>query len=62
MSGQVETLARRDWLFGGDGPSRDRDWYRNNLTGGRTALSVLVPENQDWTCPVFVERLGVGSV
>ena len=36
-----------DWLFGGSSPRRDREWYRNNLTGGRTAVSVLVPEDHD---------------
>jgi hypothetical protein len=36
-----------EWLFGGDSPSRDRDWYRSNLTGGRTAVSILAAENQD---------------
>jgi len=36
-----------DWLFGGASPRRDRDWYRKNLTGGRTAVSVLVPEDHD---------------
>ena len=46
-----------DWLFGGGSPSRDRDWCRNNLTGGRTAVSVLVPENQDhaWLAEQLVE-------
>ena len=46
-----------DWLFGGDGSIRDRDWYRNNLTGGRTAVSALVPENQDhaWLAEQLVE-------
>ncbi len=36
-----------DWLFGGTSPRRDQEWYRKNLTGGRTALSVLVPEDHD---------------
>ena len=46
-----------DWLFGGGSPSRDRDWCHNNLTGGRTAVSVLVPENQDhaWLAEQLVE-------
>ncbi len=36
-----------EWLFGGGSPSRDRDWYRSNLAGGRTAVSILAAENQD---------------
>jgi stress response protein YsnF len=36
-----------DWLFGGSSPRRDREWYRQNLTGGRTAVSVLVPDDHD---------------
>jgi stress response protein YsnF len=36
-----------DWLFGGGGSGRDSDWYRKNLAGGRTALSVLVPDDHD---------------
>ena len=46
-----------DWLFGSGSPSRDRDWCRNNVTGGRTAVSVLVPENQDhaWLAEQLLE-------
>jgi hypothetical protein len=36
-----------EWLFGEGSPSRDRDWYRSNLTGGRTAVSILAADNQD---------------
>ncbi|MGC2629377.1 MAG: YsnF/AvaK domain-containing protein [Rhodomicrobium sp.] len=36
-----------DWMFGGGSSRRDEEWYRNNLTGGRTAVSVLVPDDHD---------------
>jgi stress response protein YsnF len=48
-----------DWLFGGGGSRRDSDWYRRNLKGGRTAVSVLVPDDHDhiWVAEQLV-RLG----
>jgi stress response protein YsnF len=36
-----------DWLIGGNSLGRDRDWYQGNVTGGRTAVSVLADEGHD---------------
>jgi hypothetical protein len=36
-----------DWLFGNDVPEYDRNWYRTNLSEGRTGLSVLLHNQAD---------------
>jgi hypothetical protein len=49
------------WLFGGGGSRRESEWYRQNLVGGRTAVSVLVPEDHDhiW---VAQQLVGAGAL
>jgi hypothetical protein len=53
-----------EWLFGGGSPSRDRDWRRSNLTGGRTAVSIRAAENQDriWLSEQFVQAGALATV